>query len=119
MLVETGTGGRERVADGLARAGGRRYGCSAYAHRAEWRANFGLPINTWIELEGQCGCGDVRDDGMLHEFGIDRAWTGDIGFEWKLEGGDIVIAGSRCGTGHMEADEWIARGAVPGRAVGR
>jgi hypothetical protein len=56
---------------------------------------------------------------MLHEFGIDRAWTGDIGFEWKLEGGDIVIAGSRCGTGHMEADEWIARGAVPGRAVGR
>jgi hypothetical protein len=129
------------------------------ARRAEWRANFGLPINTWIELEGRCGCGDIRDDGMhplhvrlrsefgyltgsytcannpkpvplagalstktdgmLHEFGIDRAWTADIGFEWKLEGGDLVIAGSRCGIGHMETDEWIARGAVPGRAVGR
>lgn len=129
------------------------------ARRAEWRANFGLPINTWIELEGQCGCGVNRDermhplhvrlrsefgyltgsytcannpkpvplagalwtktDGMLHEFGIDHASTADIGFEWKLERGDIMIAGHRCGIGQVETDEWTAKGVVPGPAVGR
>lgn len=66
----------------------RGYGCAAYARRAdgllvsisgrmldrpsppnviaasraEWRANFGLPVDTWIEFEGRCGCGEIRDD---------------------------------------------------------
>lgn len=57
--------------------------------------------------------------GMLHEFGIDRAWTGEIGFEWHVEEGELVIDGRRTGAAQMESDEWSARGMVPARPAAR
>ena len=34
--------------------------------RAEWRANFGLPIDTDIELQGKCGCGPIAVESRTH-----------------------------------------------------
>jgi hypothetical protein len=129
------------------------------ARRAEWRANFGLPVNEWIELRGTCGCGPIdlagrvhplrvrlrseggylsgsyscdlnprdirlagalwtKDEGMLHEFGIDRCATATIGFDWSVEGGCLSIKGRRCGSGHIETDDWSASGPLRKESLG-
>ena len=73
-------------------------------------------------LTGSCRC-DVNareipvagalwssSKGMLHEFGIDGAWTAELGFTWRVEKGELFIDGRRIGTGQMESDGWSVRG---------
>ena len=109
------------------------------ARRAEWRANFGLPANAEFELQGTCECGPIdvpvrshgscrcdvnareipvagalwsRTKGMLHEFGIDGAWTAELAFTWQVENGELSLDGGRIGIGQMESDGWSVRGAA-------
>ena len=75
-------------------------------------------------LTGSCRC-DVnareipvagalwsRTKGMLHEFGIDGAWTAELAFTWQVENGELSLHGGRIGIGQMESDGWSVRGAA-------
>ena len=50
--------------------------------------------------------------GLITEFGIDSAHTAQLHFDWHIDGGTLCISGYRCGTGHMETDDFHVEGPV-------
>ena len=50
--------------------------------------------------------------GLITEFGIDSAPTAQLHLEWHIDGGALCISGYRCGTGHMETDDFHVEGKV-------
>ncbi|MBU3729725.1 MAG: hypothetical protein FGM37_10855 [Phycisphaerales bacterium] len=48
--------------------------------------------------------------GQLTEFGIDDAPTAQLYFDWSIAKGALILTGYRCGTGHMETDDFRVEG---------
>jgi len=50
--------------------------------------------------------------GQLTEFGIDDAPTAQLYFDWTIADGVLTFTGYRCGTGHLETDDFKVVGQV-------
>jgi hypothetical protein len=86
------------------------------------RKRTSLPINGCLAGGGArtrgaaaTGAADaqVAGKGQLAEFGIDEAPTAQLYFDWSIADGALTFTGYRCGTGHMETDDFKVAGRVP------
>jgi hypothetical protein len=85
------------------------------------RTRTSLPINGCLagggaRIRGAAAMGtadaQVAGKGQLTEFGIDHAPTAQLYFEWIIADGALTFTGYRCGTGHMETDDFKVMGPV-------
>jgi hypothetical protein len=73
------------------------------------RTRKGVPINGCLAGGGAQPAGK----GQLTEFGIDHAPTAQLYFDWIIADGALTFTGYRCGTGHLETDDFAVVGRVP------